>query len=140
MDTPNHRHIVCWKSALAGLAISLVSFAALIALFAAFGGIALSDGTTLTKMSTFTAVSLVLSVFLAAFKGGYYAVRIFRTKVDLVGVAEGALVGALFLLLVLCQGVSAVGTMVKATGTAIIVVLNLKLLLDFLGLTGGAAR
>ncbi len=116
---PTHRHIICWKSSLAGLAIALVVFSGLIALAVAFGGIALSDGTTWQRLSVLTALSLVFSVFLAAFGGAYYSVRVARMKVDLAAMAQGLLVGSLFLLLVLCQGVSAVGTMVKATGAVI---------------------
>ncbi|MGE3262921.1 MAG: hypothetical protein AB7K68_14160 [Bacteriovoracia bacterium] len=114
-----HRHIVCWKSAFAGLAISLVAFAALVALSAAFGGIGLSDGTTWKRLSVFTAACLVISTFVSIFAGAYYSVRVARMKVDLAGIAQGALVGSLFLLLVLCQSVSAVDTMVKATGAVI---------------------
>lgn len=116
---PAHRHIVCWKSSLAGLAISLVSFAGLLALGAAFGGVVLSGGTTTERMTVLTALSLVLTVFISAFVGAYYSVRISRTKVDLAGTAQGALVGALLLLIAFWQAGSAVGTMTKATGMAI---------------------
>ncbi|MGZ6469376.1 MAG: hypothetical protein ACXWQJ_18890 [Bdellovibrionota bacterium] len=114
-----HRHIVCWKSGFAGLAIALVSFVGLIGLSAAFGGIGLSDGTTWQRATVFTSACLVISTFVSIFAGAYYSVRIARHKVDLAGITQGALVGSLFLLLVFGQGVSAVGTMVKATGTAI---------------------
>lgn len=123
VQAPVHRHLVCWKSALAGLAISLITFAALVALGAAFGGIGLGgesgDGTTLKKLSFFAALSLCLATFLSVFAGAYFSVRVARTKVDLAGIAQGTLVGSLLLLLVLCQGVSAVGTMVKATGSLV---------------------
>lgn len=114
-----HLHLICWKSTLAGLALSLVVFAAFIALGAAFGGIVLSDGTTVARMTFLSALSLVLAVFLAAGAGGYYAVRLGKTPVDLLGCAQGALVGSLFLLFVICQGISAVGTLTKATGTLV---------------------
>lgn len=116
VQVTGHRHVLCWKSALAGLALSLVTFAALIALGAAFGGIGLSRDTTLKSLSFFTAACLVLSVFLSAGVGGYFAVRVARMKVDLTGLAQGALVGSLMLILVLGQGLAAVGTLVKATG------------------------
>lgn len=119
VHSPLHRHIICWKSALAGLAISLITFSAVVALFVAFGGITLSDGTTMKRMSTLTAFGLVAAVFLSGVAGAYYSVRVARLKVDLAGIAQGGLVGALMLLVVFCGGFSAVGTMVKATGAAI---------------------
>jgi hypothetical protein len=118
-NTNTHRHIICWKSAFAGLAIALITFAGLMALSAAFGGIGLADGTTVKHATFFTAACAVLTTFFAAGAGGYYSARVSRHRVDLAGIAQGALVGSLMLLFVLAQGASALGTLVKTSGTVI---------------------
>lgn len=114
-----HRHVICWKSALGGLVLALVTATGLLALSVAFGGIALSDGTTLKRFTVLTSVCLVFSILIPAFTGAYYSVRVARQKIDLAGIAQGALVGGLFLLVVFCQTTSAVGTFAKAGGTMI---------------------
>jgi len=119
VQATGHHHVICWKSAFAGLAVALVTFFALVALGAAFGGIGLSEDTTIRKVSFFTAAALVLSVFLSAFAGSYYSVRVARMKIDLTGIVQGTLVGSLMLLLVMGQTLSVAGSLLKATGALV---------------------
>lgn len=114
-----HKHLVCWRSALAGLAISIITFAGVLALSMAFGGIGLDDGASAKNAGIFAGVSIIVALVLATFVGGYYSSRISRRVVDVVGVMQGLLVGALFLIIVLCQTMSGLGTIGKVAGSAL---------------------
>lgn len=111
-----HKHMICWKSTLAGLALSLVVFMGLLALSLAFGGIGLSDGTSAQAAGTFAAGSVILATIFATFAGGYLAARLGRTEVDILGTTQGLVVGAVFLLVVMFQVTSMVGTVGKVAG------------------------
>lgn len=118
-ETTGHRHLICWKSTLAGLALAILTFAGVLALSVAFGGIGLEDGSTVKNATIFAGVSVVVAMMLANFVGSYYAVRIARRRVDVVGVMQGLLVGALFIIFVLWQTMASVSTMGKITGAAL---------------------
>lgn len=114
-----HKHLVCWRSALAGLAISLISFAGVLALAMAFGGIGLDDGASAKNAGIFTGISVMVALILGSFVGSYYSARISRRVFDVVGVMQGLLVGALFLVIVLCQTMSGIGAIGKVAGSAL---------------------
>jgi len=114
--THTHRHLVCWKSTLAGLAVAIVVFLGALALSLAFGGIGLSDGSSAKAAGTFAAGSLIIATILAAFSGGYLASRLGRTEVDALGTTQGLIVGAVFLIVVVCQITSAAGSLGKVAG------------------------
>lgn len=114
-----HKHLICWRSALAGLAIAIVTFAGVLALAMAFGGIGLDDGATAKNAGIFASVSILVALMLSGFVGSYYAVRTSRRGVDVVGVMQGLLVGAAFLVVVLCQAMSGVGALGKVAGAAL---------------------
>lgn len=114
-----HKHLICWKSALAGLAIAILTFAGVLALAIAFGGIGLDDGSSVKNASIFAGASIIVAMVLANFLGSYYSVRVSKRRVDVIGVMQGLLVGALFSIFVLWQTMSAVGTMGKVAGAAL---------------------
>lgn len=111
-----HKQLICWKSTFAGLALSLVVFSGLLALSLAFGGIGLSDGTSAKAAGTFAVGSVILAVIFAALAGGYLTSRLGRTEVDILGTTQGLVVGAVFLLVVMFQVTSMVGTIGKVAG------------------------
>lgn len=119
-----HRHLVCWKSVFAGFALSILCFAGIISLALAFGGVGLSDGSTVRNAGLFAGVSVVVATVLAIFIGSYFSVRLARFKVDVVGCAQGLVVASLVVGFVLWQTFSAVGMIgraaAEATGTAAI--------------------
>lgn len=114
-----HKHLVCWKSTLAGLAIAIVVFLGVTALSLAFGGIGLSDGSSAKAAGTFAAGSMIVATFLAALSGGYVTTRLGRTEVDMLGTVQGLVVGAVFLIVVLFQVTSVVGSIGKLAGQTI---------------------
>ena len=117
--THSHKHLVCWKSTLAGLAVAVIVFLGVTALSLAFGGIGLSDGSSAKAAGTFAAASLILATILAALAGGYMTARLGRTEVDTLGTTQGLIVGAVFLIFVLIQVTSVVGAIGKVAGQAI---------------------
>lgn len=121
--THTHKHLVCWKSTIAGFMLSIMTFAGLISLAMAFGGIGLSDGSTVQHASIFAGISLIVATVVAIFAGSYFSVRLARFKVDVVGCAQGLVVASLMVIFVVWQTVAAVGTVGKAaaeaTGTAV---------------------
>ena len=117
--THHHKHLVCWKSTLAGLAISIVVFFGVLALSLAFGGIGLSDGSSAKAAGTFAAGSILVATILAALAGGYMTSRLGRTEVDALGTTQGLIVGAVFLLFVMFQITSVIGAISKVAGQTI---------------------
>jgi hypothetical protein len=119
VDMSVHRHLVCWKSALAGVVIGVITIMGVLALSVAFGGIGLDDGSSMKSASIFAGVSIVVALILGNFAGSYYSVRIARRRVDVVGVMQGLLVGGICTLLVACHTMSSVAALGKVTATAL---------------------
>lgn len=113
-----HRHLVCWKSAIAGFFVSILTFAGIMSLALAFGGIGLSDGSTLQNAGLFAGLSIMVATVVAIFAGSYFSVRLSRFTVDVVGSAQGLVVGSLVALFIVWQTVSAVGMIGRAAGEA----------------------
>lgn len=113
-DHSLHKHLFCWRSAIAGLFLSLVVFIGVLALAMAFGGIGLYDGTTAGHATAFAAISLIIATVLATFVGGYMLVRFTRTRVDVLGAAQAAILSSVFLVFLVFQVISIAGTLGKA--------------------------
>lgn len=111
--------VICWRSTLAGLALAVLTFMGVISLAIAFGGIGLSDGSSAKNAGIFSAGSIVLAMTLATFVGGYFSARASRARADVAGSMQGLLVGAVFMVLMFWQGMSALGTIGQAAGSAI---------------------
>lgn len=120
----NHRHFVCLRSTLAGFILAVMVFAGLIALALAFGGIGLSDGATMRNASIFAGASVIASCMIAIFAGSYFSVRLTGQQVDVIGSAQGLMVGSLMVGFVLTLMVGAMGFIGKsvagATGAAMV--------------------
>lgn len=108
------KHLICWKSTFAGLALALMTYLVALSLATAFGGIGLSDGATAQNAGIFAGVSVAVATLLATFVGGYFTVRLARTQLDMLGSAQGLLVGAIFLSFVVFQIFSVAGTLGSA--------------------------
>jgi hypothetical protein len=118
-DTGHRHHVICWRSALAGLAMALLTFSGVMAVSIAFGGIGLSDGTTGKNAGAFVGITMAIAVILATFVGSYYSVRVSKLVVDVVGCMQGLLVGSLLILLVLCKTLSTVGAIGQVAAGAL---------------------
>lgn len=113
-EIPAQSSLISWRSTLGGLALAAVTFLGALALAVAFGGIGLEDGATARNAGIFAGVSVVVATILATFVGAYYAVRTQRTRVDIVGSAQGLLVGAVFMTFVVVQVFALAGTLGSA--------------------------
>lgn len=118
-------HITClsWRSILAGLAVSLLSFMILMILGVAFGGIALSDMEGFTALSWTAAIWTVLAGMIALFAGAYATSRISNYFSPQVGVVQAVTISALFFGFTFWTGGaflgSAGGALANAAGTLI---------------------
>ncbi len=117
-ETRPFNSLISWRSTLAGFVLSLMTLAALLALAIAFGGIGLEDGSTVQNAGIFAGIAVIVATVLSIFVGSYFAVRLSRFKVDVVGCAQGLVLGSLVVLFVLWQTMSAVGTLGKAAAQA----------------------
>ncbi len=111
--------LLSWRSAIAGLAISLLTYFAFLALAVAFGGIGLADQTSPQTAGTFAAVFLLIATVLSVFAGSYFSVRLARINAEAVGSSQGLLVGSLFMLFLIFQTLALVGTLGQLTGSAL---------------------
>jgi hypothetical protein len=116
-----HRHLLCWKSVLAGLFISITAFIILNALDAGiFGSIAESTtanrsggaSTLLTWAGVWMGVSLAISLLF----GFYFTMRVNRFMTAKVGLAHGFVVASVFLLLLVAESGMAIGSLSVGVG------------------------
>lgn len=110
---------ISWRAALAGLLVSLLTFAGLGALSLALGGIGLSDGSEIENAGIFTGVSLIVSVVLSVFAGSYFAVRSRGNRANRSPYSEAILVAALMIFLVVMQAGRLVGGAGKTVGAVL---------------------
>lgn len=118
VQAPLHT-LISWKATFAGLAVTLLTFFGLIALMMGLGGIGLSDGTTARSAGIFTGIGLFIATVISLFAGSYFSARVAKVTSEGMGSGQGLLVGAVFVLFVLFQVMSAVGTLGKAAGDAL---------------------
>lgn len=122
-NTHGHQHVICWKSTLAGLLISIMAFLLLTALGAGiFGSIAQSaveNEKGGTALFTGAGVYLGLSVVVALFIGSYFTIRISGFITSKVGMAHGTLLASIFFILFVLQAGSVVGALSKGVGKVV---------------------
>lgn len=111
-----NRHLVCWRSTIAGFFISAMTFAGIISLAVAFGGIGLSDGSTLENATVFSVLTFIFAVIASVFAGSYFSVRLARFQSHTVGAAQGLVVAAVSIVAAIWLAVATVGTIGKAVG------------------------
>ncbi len=109
MAGAHHHHLVCWKSVVGGVLVSLLAFMMLTSLGASVAGFTAenlidneSSGSTLASGA---GLWLGLSVVISLFCGGYFALRISRFLTNKIGAAHGIMVASIsFILLVMGAG------------------------------------
>lgn len=111
--------LISWRSVVAGLLISLFFMIGFIGLGMAFGGIGMSDGTTVRSAGIFSGVWFFASALVSLFVGSYFASRISKFQSGRVGSAQGLVIAALFLGVFLYQAALAIGGLSQVTGSLI---------------------
>ena len=119
----HHRHLVCWKSIIAGVFISVMTFMILTALGAGIFGSAAqsaveneSGGLALMSGAGFW---LGLSAAIALFVGSYFSLRVSGFVTAKVGVANGFVVASIFFILLMVEAGGAVGALSKGLGKVV---------------------
>lgn len=100
---PHPKNLLCWKSALGGLLIALMAFLSLTSLGAGIAGFTaeglISHEQSSSSLATGAGLYLGISIVIALFCGGYFAMRISRFITTRVGAAHGLVVASAFFLL-----------------------------------------
>lgn len=111
--------LISWRSIVAGLVVSFFFMVGFIGLGMAFGGIGMSDGTTIKNAGIFSGVWFFASALISLFFGSYFAARISKFQSSRVGSAQGLVIAALFLCLFLYQAILTIGGIGQVTGNVI---------------------
>lgn len=120
LQSNDHRHLLCWKSTLAGLVISLMAFLMLTTLgaglagFSAEGMIHHEEGGS--ALATSAGLFMGLSVLVALFCGSYFAMRISHFVTKKIGAAHGFVIASLFFFIMVMGASSALGSLVSGFG------------------------
>ena len=111
--------LLSWRSIVAGLVVALLALAGLSGLGMAFGGIGLDENSSLQGALTFTGSWAIGSLLLSIAAGAYFSARFSGFASARVGAAQGVVIAALFLGLVLWQAVSVLGWAGRTAGDAV---------------------
>ncbi len=118
-DLVHFHPLVSWRSVIAGLLVTFLSLVGLIALGMAFGGIGLDDGASLQSAGIFTGVWFLVSTILSLFAGSYFAARVSKFRSGRIGSAQGLVIAALFIGVILWQMMAALGWAGRMTNQAV---------------------
>lgn len=91
-----HHPALSWRSVLAGFLVSFFVFGILLSLGVALGGVSLTDGASLRGSGIASGIWMLVSVLLSLFAGSYFASRVSNFVSPWVGMAQGAVLCALF--------------------------------------------
>lgn len=127
---PHPKNLLCWKATFGGLLIALMAFVGLTSLGAGIAGFTaeglISQRESGSSLATGSGLYLGISIVVALFCGGYFAMRISRFMTTRVGAAHGLVVAsAFFLLMILGLGnlvgglASGFGSLAKASANGI---------------------
>lgn len=98
-----HTHLVCWKSILAGLFVTILCYMVLTALGVGIGGVTASNLIMNEEGGTGLAAGAVIWLAIATvaslFTGSYFAVRAAKYVTSKIGASQGAVIAALFFVL-----------------------------------------
>ncbi len=108
-ELTRYHPLVSWRSIVAGLLVALLTFALMLSLGLAFGGIGLADGASAQGATVFTGLWLLCSSLIALFAGSYFAARISKTHTGRIGSAQGLVIASLFFGILFYQMATAVG-------------------------------
>lgn len=118
-DHLNMHALISWRSIVAGLLVTLFAMTGLIGLGLAIGGISLDADTSAKSAGLFSGIWFVASSIISLFAGSYFAARVSKFRTSRIGSAQGLVIAALFLGLVLWQTMAAIGAAGNAVGNII---------------------
>lgn len=108
-----------WRSTVAGFIVSLLVFGILLSLGLALGGVSLTDGADLRNSGIIGAVWMLLSILISLFVGSYFSGRVSNYFSNWTGIAQGAVLCALFIGFVLWQFANFAGVVTRSAGSMI---------------------
>lgn len=128
METIAVHPLISWRSVIAGLFVSLLTYIMITALGVAMGAASLVNGLETTTQTAGIAAGLWIigTTAVSLFCGAYFAARISRYPARVVGSAQGVLIASLFFAILVFElaatlGIAgrAVGSMVSTAGSGV---------------------
>ncbi len=113
----NSHALISYRAIVAGLLVTLFAMMGLVGLGLAIGGISLDPDTSAKSAGLFSGIWFVASSIISLFAGSYFAARISKFRTSRLGSAQGLVIAALFLGLVLWQTMAAIGAAGNAIGS-----------------------
>jgi len=116
----SHRHLLCWRSVLAGVLISTMSFMILSAFGSGVSGTlaarAIANDEIGANLAAMAGFWIGLSVVISLFMGAYFSLRISSFVTNKVGAAHSFVVATVFFLLLIVVAGSGFGQISRGTG------------------------
>lgn len=116
----HHGHLLCWKSILGGVLISIMSYMILAALGAGIVGSAAQNVIERQEngsaLATGSGLWLGLAAVISLFLGSYFAVRVAKSITNKVGAAHGFVIGSIFFILLAVEAGSGLNTLSRGFG------------------------
>ncbi len=121
--THSYSHLLCWRTTVAGILISLMAYMLLSALGIGVVGLAsqsaIENETGGLVLATGAGVWMGLSAVISLFAGSYFAVRMSKNITNKVGIAQGLVVASSFFIILTVLASSAVGSLSMGLGNII---------------------
>ncbi|MDB5036724.1 MAG: hypothetical protein JWQ35_252 [Bacteriovoracaceae bacterium] len=117
-----HLHsLICWRSIIAGLFITFISYLILSSLGAGIFGLALSSAISRenggTALATGGGVWLGITIAVSLFLGGYFTVKLSHSAEKKIGSIQGTLVASVFFVLSLLTAGTVLSSVAKGAGS-----------------------
>lgn len=113
-------HLLCWRSAFAGILISLMSYMILSSLGVGIVGLAsqsaIENETGGMALATGAGLWMGISAVISLFAGSYFAVRISKNITNKIGAAHGLVVASSFFIILTVLASSAIGSLSMGLG------------------------
>ena len=122
LEPLNHSHhsLVCWKSVVGGVLISVMTYMILTALGAGIGGLTASSLINNDEggagLATGAGLWLGISAVVALFLGSYFSLRISNFVTNKVGAAHGFVIASIFFIMLMWAAGSGIGNLSKGIG------------------------
>lgn len=116
-DSINPHALISYRAIVGGLLVAMFAFIGLSGLGLAFGGMTLSEDTTVQSAGIFSGVWFIISVLLSLFAGSYFAARISKFRTGRIGSLQGLVIASLFIGFFMYQTFMAIGSAGSAFGS-----------------------
>ena len=109
--------LICWRSAIGGFLVAMLTMVGLVGLGMAMGGMGMDEDTSAKSFGMFGGIWFLASSLISIFVGSYYSARVASFRIGRVGSAQGILIATLFLGFFLYQTIMTLGAAGRAAGT-----------------------